>query len=329
MNVHYPSTDSGSSQTHDSQSCTWWIDDQANWRLVTPESELPHLRDPVNHDPEALHFLYSWLGMIRVDKQSKVLTIEWDIQTVQPDSLAAAKTYLDSLHDQQHSIDEFVLHYCYGGWCRESFKASSNALARLEQTEAYRNVVPFEGPTIHPIELQTLDRDQLQSHLRRALDLWDEVINRPRGEALSLFFQHPELVERMVAYTRDSLGSLVYEHIGEESLFAKAYGHGETSQLIGQNCAFDPDHPTSKNPICEAYEAVLSSCQPRYDKLRTLYSRNEARYWISCERLLLPFTLAGGEQYLLAICCPLEMTAIPSPLHENGSDAGRSRSRTA
>lgn len=329
MNVHYPSRDSAPSQAEEIHQCTWWIDDEANWRLVTPESDLPYLRDPVNCDPEALHFLYSWLGMIRVDKQPQALTIEWDIRTVQQDSLSAAKTYLEALHNQQQSIDEIVLHYCYGGWCREVFKAPSHALARLEQTEAYRNVTPFEGPTIHPIELQTLDREQLQEPIRSSLDLWDEVIRCSRGEALSSYFQRPDLVGRMIVYTRDGSGSLVYEHIGEDSLFAKAYGHGQASQLIGQNCAFDPDHPTSENPICEAYEAVLSSCKPRYDKLRTLYSRNEARYWISCERLLLPFTLAGGEQYLLAICCPLEMTAIPTFQDTDRSKTERSSSRTA
>lgn len=284
----------------------WWIDDEANWRPVDAESEQPYLRDPATSNSEALSFLYGWLGMIRIDLGTTETTVEWDVQTVQPASLEEAKCFLDRHQRDRHVI----LHYCYGGWCRERFPSAASALERLLETEAYRHVAPFEGPTIHPIDLQKLDKEQLQQPIRQALQLWEAWQVVP-GQSLLAFFESPGLLEDVIFFRRDEAGQLVYARIGESSLFAQAYGHQQTSELIGLDCGLDPDHPTLQNPICEAYETVLASGSPRYDRLRATYSRNDMRHWISCERLLLPFTTPAGEEFLVSVCCALETVAIP------------------
>lgn len=285
----------------------WWIDDEANWRPVEAESEQPYLRDPATSNSEALSFLYGWLGMIRIDLRTTETIVEWDVQTVQPACLEEAKSFLDR-HQQDRQV---ILHYCYGGWCRERFPSAASALERLLETEAYRHVAPFEGPTIHPIDLQKLDREQLQHPIRHALQLWEARQATPE-QSLLAFFESPELLEDVILYRRDETGQLVYARIGASSLFAQAYGYQQTSDLIGMNCGLDPDHPTPQNPICEAYETVLASGNPRYDRLRATYSRNEMRHWISCERLLLPITTPAGEEFLVSVCCALETVAIPT-----------------
>ncbi|MFD1379398.1 hypothetical protein [Fodinicurvata halophila] len=159
----------------------WWIDDEGNWRPVDDESELPHQRDPATSHSEALSFLYDWLGMIRIDVRATETIVEWDVQNVQPTCLEEAKTFLD--RPQQGR--EIVLHYCYGGWCRERFPNAASALERLLETEAYRHVAPFEGPTIHPIDLQKLDREQLQYPIRQALQLWESWKAAPEQSLLA------------------------------------------------------------------------------------------------------------------------------------------------
>lgn len=302
----------------------WWIDDEANWRHVKAETDQPHLSDPAAASLEVLSYFYSWLGMVRIDVSATETTIEWDVQNALPASLEQAKTFLAHCSKPRNVI----LNYCYGGWSRERFGSVSSALERLRETESYRHVAPFEGPRIHPIDLQRLDREQLQQPMRQALHIWDSWRIEPE-RGLTAFFDAPELLEHMIIYRRSETGELVYARIGEASLFAQAYGLPQTSGLIGYNCALDPDHPTPQNPICEAYETVLGSGSPRYDRLRAIYCRDAMRYWISCERLLLPFTISMDEEFLISVCCALDTLAIPTREGHRSLDPEFAGTRTA
>ena len=269
----------------------WWIDDSGSWNHVDPKSANGPMRRPFNGTPEHSQYAFAMLGLVKLQVHPARITIKWNLRRVSPESLAAA---LDFIQGQPANRMVRLSFYC-DGWNVEDHRGPAAAIARIEQTNAYRDV-----PLANSIHLKSQDLDAVSTAaplIRRCFETWHDTggsLDAAHREAWS-----PLLPYLLMCKLRKADDQLIFAGIGDQADCKRVYS--QTWLSSAKNQPYDYHHPGEfSDRTAESYPEVLESGEPRLDHVRSLVPR-EARepVWAPYQRLLLPVRLGDGTPALI------------------------------
>ena len=265
----------------------WWVDDLGSWNRVDPKSDDNHKKRPFDGSPEHSKVAFAWLGLVKLQIRPTRVTVKWNVRKVSPESLGSALDFLAT----QPATRQVRLSFFFDGWNVENYASPAAAIARIRQTDRYREVVLFPGIHLRRQDLGAIGR--AAPLIQDCFAAWD----RTGGEV------DPEQDERwarlmphlLVCRPRAKDGRLIFASIGDQADCNKVYSKAWLKTAT--NRPYDFPHPGDfSDRTAEAYPAVLASGEPRFDHVRSLVPRiSRDPIWAPYQRLLLPVRLADGS----------------------------------
>jgi len=279
-----PGTLAGSSGIHNP--IVWWIDDDGTWRLVDNNSPFEYVSAPFGNDPIAEVHAFRWLGLVKIRESAYGITVRWHVQSVAPRAIEEVADFL-TRHADCRAVR---LTFFFRGWASEIHSSADQAVARLRQVMAYRDVEIFDGVSVQPVGLEGLVRSG--SLVRRGFAAWE----RSRG-LLTRYDENPLsgfLPKLLVFRPRERDGRLVFAHAGPRSASAAVWGPEWAANARGQESVPDKDYDSR---VADSATKVLEGDEPRLDHLRALCVRdNGEAIWCPYQRLTLPIHFKDGSK---------------------------------
>ncbi len=275
----------------------YWVDDCGSWNHVELGQLCPFSHDPVVRDRFGLDFAFRRLGMVRVCKRPRTVTVQWDITEVNDESLSSAASCLWDLQ----GVERAKLRYYFGGWAYEIFCSVREACLRLEALQSYRKVILFPGIRIRSLG-ETTETTEATPLIRRARTIL--AANEARIDAgLWNRFAEEGLSGRVLLFQEEGDGAwLSYRYIGRTSLFAQVFGTSVLGELVGQHCAVDPSHNRVGQDASRDYLDVIANRAERVDQvLMPVQQNDDDGMWVSYQRMLTACRDRSGRNLLLLL----------------------------
>ncbi len=286
----------------------YWIDDYGTWNHVASGQLCPFFAAPGLRNAQRMDLAFRRLGMVRVSKRRETVTVQWDISAACDESLDSACDFLWSSPGEGPTKLRF---YC-GGWAHEILDSVRKALVRLEVLRSYRNVTPFPGARIKPIDEAATEKDATAT-IQRTQRLLAESGGVLDGDLWKRFAEK-NLSDRLLLFQEEDGGSwLSFRYIGQRSLFSQVFGPKVSKSIIGRHSTIDPATSRPGCYVSRTYPKVLASGVEQIDQvLAPIKPNNDDGIWVSYQRLLVPCSTRKGRRLLLVVADPTQESLIPA-----------------
>ncbi len=281
----------------------WWVDDLGCWNQVDPQSRDRQQRRPFDGTPEHSWIAFTWLGLIKLQIRLGCITIKWNVRRVAPDSLASMLEFLGL----QPESCKIRLSFYFDGWNFEEHPGPAAAIARIEQTSAYRNLPLISRMCLRPQDLAAVPMSA--PLIRNCFEVW----HKTKG---SLDVSRHDDWNQLLPYLllcklRKSDDQLIFAGIGKKADCTKVYSRGWLRSAPSQR--YDHRHPGDfSDRTAEPYPQVLESGEPRLDHIRTVVPRETREpVWAPYQRLLLPVRLRDGTPAVVSAGKLTQYISIP------------------
>lgn len=242
-----------------------------------------------------LDLLYRETGLVRVRTANQRVSLWWDVDNVEPESLRTIINYLDRLQDETYEI---TLNFMKVGWSEERFQDALAALDRIEQVQSYRGVELLPDTRVQRVPLSEISCSAGLLRMAYATtaepDWFDRLLGGPLARFGLFFMRH------------NSVDPLTFGHVGQDSECARMLGETWRAQAIGRpsDCAFTDERFDHR--ISYSYEDSLETGEPILEHIVGLIDIGPHYIWRPYQRLLLPngHRLACFARVTQEIVCP-------------------------
>src|SRR5690625_3728828 len=233
--------------------------------------------------------MYRYYGMVRLEERGRRLACDWDVRAACPGALETAGRYL------RRAGRPVILRFYFGGWQEEYFDNPEIACQRMATSSVYAQAEPLLRPSVlrRPIS-EARDARRPYGKLLRTLEAADGRLTPELQQTL----EARGLFRRLVLLEEQAIkGPLIMRHIGEHSGLARFYGPKWRQEALGQPFEQVPFAIEHQYSLFDVYRRTLERREARFDHVRfPVAAGSEELRWISCERLLAPYSLADGRR---------------------------------
>ena len=288
----------------------WWIDEIGGL----------HSAGGVDRSFDALY--YRHLGLVKVAVCPTKIVVQWDINKVSDDALAAV---IERFSGCRLAVPVH-LRFFYFGWTTEQYSNPEEIIERIGRIQQYRSV-----ELIRSTYIEEHDLSDIKNGTKLVVDgyeLWERTgghFGKATQDELSGYIPHL-LMFRPTPHDNE----LVFSYIGSKSTMARVCGPEWAASV--HNMVSDESMPPMNRhydyQVSAAYRDVFKTGEPRYDHVRALLHIDGSEpFWISYERLLTYSLIDDGEP---AVVCDGLRSADAQPQAKRlGDGAAASRSHTS
>lgn len=224
-----------------------------------------------------LNLLYRETGLVRVRQAGRTVSVWWDVDNVDGESLDSVIGYLGRIEDE---APEVALNFYKVAWMEERHADPGSARRRIEELDAYRGIELFPETRIRRLDLSEISSSS--PLLRRVFAAiqgpawYDALLGGPLAD-YGLFFDRVGREE-----------SLTFSYVGRDSECARMLGETWRNQAIGTlaDGAFADERFDRR--ISSSYETSMEEREPLLEHIVGLIDIGPHLIWLPYQRLLLP-----------------------------------------
>ena len=272
----------------------WWIDEIGS----------VHSACGVDRSFDALY--YRHLGLVNVATHPTKIVVQWDINKVSDDALAAVIERFSSCR----LAVSIHLRYFFFGWVAEQCTNPVAMIERIHRIQQFRSIDLIRSTYIHEHDLADIKNGT--KLVADGYRLWERTggrFDKASQDELCAYLPH-----LLIFRPTPQNDELVFTFVGSKSTAARVLGPewAATACNVTSNESLAPMNRQYDCRVSAAYRDVLETGEPRYDHVRALLHIDGSEpFWVSYERLLTYGLIDDGKPAVVCLVNRTQNISIP------------------
>ena len=272
----------------------WWIDEIGGL----------HSACGVDRSFDALY--YRHLGLVSVAVYPTKIVVQWDINKVSDDALAAV---IERFSSCQLAVPVH-LRFFYFGWEVEQYLNPVAMIERIHRIQQFRSINLIRSTYIDEHDLTDIKNGT--KLIADGYQLWERTggrFDKASPDELCAYLPHL-LLFRPTPHDDE----LVFSYVGSKSTAARVYGPewAASAYNMTSDGSLAPMNRQYDCRVSAAYWDVLETGEPRYDHVRALlHVGGSEPFWVSYERLLTYSLIDDDKPVVVCLVNRTQNISIP------------------
>jgi len=272
----------------------WWIDEKGTFQSA------------MGLDKSFDRIFLGHYGQVKFTSDRQGIRIGWDVRKVEDGAIDAAAGRLLECG----SNSTVHLSFFYYGWVNEMLADPPTAASRILQVQRHREIELVRSTYME--EHDVSEADSAAPLIRDGFKFWESTGGRFNKAGNEWFAGY--LPNCLIFRWNKREDELVFSHVGNKSMCARAYGDEWVADTIGQSLdlGVGPERQSYTDRVNLGIASAMETGEPNYQHFRTiLYRDNCEPQWFSYQRLVSRHTLHDGRPGVVVLSCQAEDISIP------------------